>query len=63
MSPMGRCWVVDASPIILLSKADHVDLLSACTEKLLVPAAVADDVREGGEDDPARQGDNTREER
>jgi predicted nucleic acid-binding protein len=52
---MGRCWVVDASPIILLSKADHVDLISVCTEELLVPAAVADEVREGGEDDPARQ--------
>lgn len=60
---MGRYWVVDASPIILLSKADHVDLLSACTEELLVPVAVADEVREDGEDEPARQGENTREER
>jgi predicted nucleic acid-binding protein len=52
---MDRCWVVDASPIILLSKADLVNLLSACTEELLVPAAVADEIREGGENDPARQ--------
>jgi Predicted nucleic acid-binding protein, contains PIN domain len=60
---MGRCWVVDASPIILLSKADHIDLLSACTEGLLVPAVVADEVREGGENDPARQWLGAREER
>jgi predicted nucleic acid-binding protein len=50
---MGRHWVVDASPIILLAKTGHVDLLSACAE-VLVPEAVAEEVEQASADDAAR---------
>jgi predicted nucleic acid-binding protein len=37
-------WVVNASPLILLGKVDHLDLLFALTERVIVPQAVADEV-------------------
>lgn len=52
---MSRRWVTDASPIILLAKTGHLDLLSACTEELLVPEAVAEEVHRAPDDDPARE--------
>lgn len=50
---MSRRWVTDASPIILLAKTGRLDLLSACTEELLIPEAVAEEVRQAPDDDPA----------
>ena len=38
-------WVVNASPLILLGKVDHLDLLFALTECVIVPQAVADEIR------------------
>lgn len=52
---MSRRWVTDASPIILLAKAGQAGLLTSCSEKLLVPEVVAEEVRQAGEEDPARQ--------
>ena len=52
---MSRRWVADASPIILLAKAGRPGLLSAPTEDLLVPAVVAEEVRQGPPEDPARE--------
>lgn len=52
---MSRKWVVDASPVILLAKVDQPDLLSICSEKLLIPKAVAEEVRQPDETDPARR--------
>lgn len=52
---MSRRWVADASPIILLAKTGHVGLLASCSEELLVPETVAEEVRQAGEDDPARK--------
>jgi len=52
---MRRQWVVDASPIILLAKADSLHLLPACTDQILIPQVVAEEVRRAGDDDPARQ--------
>jgi len=46
---------VDASPIILLAKAGYSHLLRDGTERLLIPEAVAEDVHQAGEEDPARQ--------
>ena len=51
---MSRYWVVDASPIILLAKAGRPELLSTCADRLLIPAAVAEEVRAAESDDPAR---------
>ena len=52
---MSRRWVADASPIILLAKAGRPGLLSAPTEDLLVPAVVAEEVRQGPPEDLARE--------
>ena len=41
---MSRRWVVDASPLILLSKIDRVALLDALTDELVVPQAVAEEI-------------------
>lgn len=51
---MNRHWVVDASPIILLAKTGHLDLLPAAADNLLIPKAVAEEVRQAPSDDPAR---------
>jgi predicted nucleic acid-binding protein len=51
---MSRHWVVDASPIILLAKTGHLVLLPTTTDKLLIPKAVAEEIRQAPSDDPAR---------
>lgn len=51
---MSRHWVVDASPIILLAKTGHLDLLPATADELLIPKAVAEEIRQAASDDPAR---------
>lgn len=52
---MNRYWVVDASPIILLAKTGHLNLLTACPDELLVPRTVADEIERANADDPARE--------
>lgn len=52
---MRRQWVADASPIILLAKVGQVDLLERLPDELIIPRAVADKIRAGRGDDPARQ--------
>jgi predicted nucleic acid-binding protein len=37
---MSRCWIVNASPLILLGKVDHAFLLTGLADELLVPEAV-----------------------
>ena len=37
-------WVVNASPLILLGKTGHLELLVALTNTLVVPQAVAKEV-------------------
>ncbi|HEX2224340.1 MAG TPA: DUF3368 domain-containing protein [Thermoanaerobaculia bacterium] len=41
---MSRVWVVNASPLILLGKIGHIDLLSRLSDELVVPEAVAREV-------------------
>ncbi len=41
---MPRRWVVNASPLILLGKVDHVALLLGLSDQLIVPAAVVQEV-------------------
>ena len=53
---MSRHWVVGASPIILLAKTRHLDLLPASADVLLIPKAVAEEIRQGPSDDPAGPG-------
>ena len=52
---MSRKWVVDASPVILLAKIGQAELLSICSEEVLIPAAVAEEIRQPDEMDPARR--------
>jgi hypothetical protein len=52
---MGEVWVVNASPIISLSRAGHLRLVTELAEQVLVPEAVALEVLAGSETDPARR--------
>jgi len=44
---------MDASPLILLNKINHLDLLSKLSEEIIVPRAVADELLSYEEDRPA----------
>ncbi len=52
---MGLNWVVNASPLILLGKVNHVHLLCNLVTQLVVPQSVAREIDQGPSDDPARQ--------
>jgi predicted nucleic acid-binding protein len=39
-----RRWVVNASPLILLGKTNHLGLLGALTDQLVVPKAVVEEI-------------------
>lgn len=43
-SVASEAWVSDSSPLILLGKIGHLDLLVGSSERLLIPQAVADEV-------------------
>lgn len=49
-----RRWICDASPIILLAKADRGDLLLLCSDELLIPESVEQEIVAGPEGSPAR---------
>jgi predicted nucleic acid-binding protein len=48
-------WVVDSSPIIVLAKVGHLNLLRDLPDEMVLPDAVATEVLAGPESDPARQ--------
>lgn len=48
-------WTADATPLIVLAKIGHLDLMSTLADVVLVPRTVVDEVLEGNEDDSARQ--------
>lgn len=52
---MPKKWVVNASPLIVLARINHLWLLQHVAEELVVPAGVAKEIAQGPEDDPARQ--------
>ena len=47
--------VINASPIIHLSRAGHVELLNQLWSRIIVPSTVADEVRAKSRDDVAAQ--------
>lgn len=52
---MTRKWVSNASPVILLAKVDQVNLLPRLADVLVIPNAVAEEIRGGPADDPAKR--------
>jgi predicted nucleic acid-binding protein len=50
-----RRWIVDAAPLILLAKAQHLSLLEFLADEVLLPSAVVREIRRGPADDPARR--------
>lgn len=52
---MARAFIVNASPLILLSRIDRLDLLAALTKRLLVPDAVLREIQAGSDRDDAAE--------
>lgn len=50
---MVRRWVVNASPIISLTKIDRIYLLSELCDEVVIPQGVADEIKLGGYADSA----------
>lgn len=49
---MNEPPVVDASPLIYLGRCDLIDFLRLSDKEVVVPAAVADEIRKRGSSDP-----------
>ena len=52
---VSETWVVNASPVIALAKADQLHLLHDLCKEVLVPEAVVAEILAGPPSDPARQ--------
>lgn len=52
---MSDNWVVNASPVIVLSHINEVKLLNNLAAEVIIPEAVAIEINAGPEEDPARQ--------
>ena len=50
---MTRRWVVNASPVIVLSKIGRIDLLSLLCQELVIPESTAKEIQEGASSDPS----------
>jgi predicted nucleic acid-binding protein len=51
---MSDLWVVNASPLIVLGKIGQLDLLHQLPKDIVVPSAVANEIKAGPENDAAR---------
>ncbi len=51
---MFRRWVVNASPIISLSKIGRTSLLLNLCDELIIPSGVDHEIKQGADDDPAK---------
>lgn len=52
---MGRTFVVNASPLILLARIGRLDLLSSLADEIAIPQSVMDEVAAGAEHDDGRR--------
>ena len=52
---MNEVWVVNASPVIVLAKVGHLQLLEQLPGELLLPMPVAMEIQSGPRSDAARQ--------
>ncbi|MBI4761153.1 MAG: DUF3368 domain-containing protein [Chloroflexota bacterium] len=51
---MSDRWVLNASPLIVMGKIGQIDLFTAIAQKVVLPAAVAEEIKAGPENDAAR---------
>jgi hypothetical protein len=51
---MAERWVLNASPLIVLTNSGYGDLIRQLADEVLVPRAVADEILAGPADDRAR---------
>ncbi len=52
---MSERWILNASPLIVLARIERTDLLLALADELVVPRAVAAEIKAGPASDPARR--------
>jgi predicted nucleic acid-binding protein len=53
--PVDRRWVLNSSPIIVLSKTSLIWIVQALSAEMVVPQAVAHEINEAAEPDPAKK--------
>ncbi|MCP4679825.1 MAG: DUF3368 domain-containing protein [Deltaproteobacteria bacterium] len=51
---MTRKWVVNSSPLIILGKLSQISFLIDLSDSFVIPKAVADEIKQGPSDDPAK---------
>ena len=51
---MSRKWVINASPLIVLTKISQVDILHQMCSEIVIPSGVVQEINSGPENDPAR---------
>ena len=51
---MSRKWVVNASPLIVLSRISKIRILTELCSNLVIPDAVANEINAGQNDDSAK---------
>lgn len=51
---MSDLWVVNASPVIVVGKIGQLDPLNQLSKDIVVPSAVANEIKAGPENDAAR---------
>lgn len=51
---MTERWVLNASPLIVLARIDQAELFAKVADEVVVPRAVATEIRAGPAEDPAR---------
>jgi len=52
---VSKRWVVNASPLILLADIAQVSLLEALSTQMVIPDAVAEEIRAGPQEDAAKR--------
>ena len=54
-SLVAEKWVINASPLIALSRAGQVELLVRLPKQAVIPRSVAEELLRAPEDEPARR--------
>ena len=54
-SLVAERWVINASPVIALSRVGQIELLVHLPKQAVIPRSVADELLRAPEDDPARR--------